>query len=355
MKHKFIFLSLACNIVLAIVLGAIYFTHQIGASLLEKFPVNRVAPASERSAVKKYPVAIILPTSHKAFDSIIRGFEETLINKYKLNVSISIFNANGSRSLLRAQVEEVAQWAYAAAIPIGAVATQLTKEVFMKKKISMPIVFAAVADPEALGIIDATKKERRIVTGSTATTNYPLQIELLFMLKPSIKNVLLVYDPSQPSGRDVYIKQIKHEFAQRGVELKIIEVFNVHEIQQKIPLVIDKDIDLVMILKDNTVVPAVDMLITQCERYGITLFVGDLDSVKKGAVLGFGVREYSFGVDAAKCAYKVLHDGLQPEQVPVRMTDAFRFAINQASLGKQGVSLSDQQYKLLKSVEFVGE
>lgn len=354
MKHKLIFLSLACNILLTGFLGFLYFTQQIEISLLSKIPFNRVSPVERGLSVKKYSIAVIVPASHKALDNIVRGFEETLINKYKLDVRFSVFNANGNRSLLRAQIEEIARGSYSMVLSVAAIATQLTKEVFVKKGVTTPIVFAAVADPESLGIIDSTKKEARVVTGSTATTNYPLQIELLFMLKPVIKNALLVYDPTQPSGREIYIKQIKHEFAQRNVNINIVEVFNIHDIQQKVPLLINGKVDLVMVLKDNTVVPAVDMLISQCERYGITLFASDLDSVEKGAALGFGVREFSFGADAAECAYKILHDNLLSEQVPVKMTDAFRFGVNMASLRKQGVFLNEQQEKLFKTAEFIG-
>ncbi len=45
--------------------------------------------------------------------------------------------------------------------------------------------------------------------------------------------------------------------------------------------------DLVLILKDNTVVSALDALTHLCERYKKPLFASDLNSTEKGAAVAF--------------------------------------------------------------------
>lgn len=351
MRQKIFFLSLIGNVFLTLALGYHFLFQHTQISLFAKYSLNKVAIVD--ASAKKYRIAIVVPATHNALEEIQHGFEESLIRKHKLNVIFSTFNANGNRALLRTQIEEVGQQGFDLVFTIGAAATQLTKEVFLKKGLKIPIVFGAVADPVRLGLVSDINNEHNVVTGSATSTNYPLQIELIFTLKPTIKNVLLVYDPAQSSGLELDRKQIEHLFAQHGATCKAVEIFNTREISQKLPLMINNSIDLIMILKDNTVVPAIDLLVTQCERHGITLLASDLGSVEKGAGIGFGVREYTFGVDAAASAHKILTTHLTAGQVPIKITDAFRFAMNRSAMERQGIHLKEKEFKLLRMAEFI--
>ena len=353
MKRKLIALSWALNVLFVFFSGYLYFHKQAQTALQEKNSLTKISADGEELSDRKYAVAVILPVSHKALVEVQRGFVDVIINKYKLNASFTEYNANGSRPLLLAQIEEVAQKNYDVVFTIGAVATQLTKEIFSKRGIKVPIVFGAVARPVELGLVETLEKSGNALTGAAAITNYPLQIDLLLVVKPSIKNVLLVYDPAQSTGLEVDRVAIEKLFTSKGVSFKAVEVFNVREVQQKLPLLINKDVDLVMILKDNTVVSAIDLIIRLCESYGVTVFVSDLDSVQKGAAIGFGVHEYAFGADAAECACKILRDGLSPDQIPLKLTDKFRFTINRNKLKRQGIKLDEKLLQLLEVVDFV--
>jgi len=355
MKRWLIVVSWILNVFLSFYCGYPYFKGHAQKALMAKMPIQSIPMTTHPLSIQKYKVAILLPATHAALDEIQMSFQETIIKKYKLNTIFKIYNANGNRSLLRAQIEEIGQQPYNLVLTIGAVASQLTKEIFTKRKVTMPVVFAAVVDPIRLGLVQDLSKPEGFITGAAATTNYPLQIDLLMLLKPSLKRVLLVYDPTQSSGLDLDYDLVKKEFANRGVRLDSVQVFSVQEVQKKCPLLINKSYDLIMVLKDNTVVPAMDLIISACERYKITLFVSDLDSVHKGAVLGFGVREKAFGADAAYCAHEILYKGLLPNEVPVKLSSDFRFAINRDRMTSQNMLLDTTLNKLLKLMEFVDE
>ena len=197
MKRKLIALSWALNVLFVFFSGYLYFHKQAQTALQEKNSLTKISADGEELSDRKYAVAVILPVSHKALVEVQRGFVDVIINKYKLNASFTEYNANGSRPLLLAQIEEVAQKNYDVVFTIGAVATQLTKEIFSKRGIKVPIVFGAVARPVELGLVETLEKSGNALTGAAAKTNYPLQIDLLLVVKPTIKNVLLVYYPVQ--------------------------------------------------------------------------------------------------------------------------------------------------------------
>ena len=354
MKKMLFFLSCVFNIVLIVLCTYFYTKYSLQATTLVQSGYQKELISAQKVSSKKHKIAGIIPATHKALDEIVHGFERSLVKDYHLSFFLKIYNANGNRSLLRAQIEDVATSAYDLVVTIGAGPSQLTKEIFTKRCCKTPIVFAGVKDPVVLGLVESFDAKNKI-TGSAAVTDYALQVDLLLMIKPAIKNVLLLYDPTQGSGLESDRQEIEGLFTEKNITFKAAQVFNITEIQQKIPSLISKDIDLVMILKDNTVVPAIDLIIKHCERHGVTAFATDLDSSKKGVALAFGVHESQFGIDAAACAYKILHEGLSSQEVPVKLTKKFRFAINRRKLQAQGVHLEKRFSQLLALTEFVKE
>src|SRR6202030_4169062 len=123
-------------------------------------------------------------------------------------------------------------------------------------------------------------------------------LNLLIALKPSIKQLLLVYDPSQGSGLEKDKYEIADIVKKKNIALHAIEIQNVSEIQQKVTGFMT-NADTIMILKDHTAVSGIDSLIILCQRYHIPLLASDLNSGIKGAVLAYGIREFDSGVAGA--------------------------------------------------------
>jgi putative tryptophan/tyrosine transport system substrate-binding protein len=92
-----------------------------------------------------------------------------------------------------------------------------------------------------------------------------------------------------------------------------------------------------MVLKDNTVVSGLDVLVKLCNQFQIPLMASDLDSPDKGAAFGFGVYEVEFGTEAAKKALQILNEGESPGQIPVTPVSNFDLRINQEAAQKQGI------------------
>lgn len=349
---KFIFLAM--SIMINVLLLGFLLWHLSSQALEKKM---RAVVGDQRDQIfdvransLKHTIAIVTPVTHPALEEIERGFKEALIKEYGFNCVFTVYNANGSRTLLRSQLEEIVQGHCDAIFTIGAMATQMAKEVTAKRKISKPIVFGAVADPVRLGIVQSLENSGNNITGTYAATNYQKQIELLLYLKPETKKLLLIYDPTQSSGLEKDKKEVEALLKEKGVAVKAVEVYHTHEIHQKIESLI-VDVDVVMIFKDNTVVPAVDALIKQCSRHGVTLLTSDLDSVKKGAAMGFGVTEYEFGAASAHNISVLLREKKQPHEIPIFLVDKYRLKINTKTMENQGLRLEKRLLSLLKAVE----
>jgi putative ABC transport system substrate-binding protein len=298
--------------------------------------------------VKPFRIAIVLPVSHAALEEIQQGFVETL-NKSATCV-YDVYNANGDRTLLRSQAEEIVRKEYDLIFTIATQTALIVKEVLLQRGKNVPLVAGAVDYPVENGLVASMENSGNCVTAVTGCDNFEQQIDLLHFLKPGVKKLLLVYNPAPLLEKQR--ERLAQVCAACGITLFVLPVFVVSEISQKLSTVIT-GVDGIIVLKDNLVVSAIESVVSLCNRRGIFLYASDLNSADKGAVLAYGVREYDDGVESAHKAKIILCDHKQPSQVPSSATTTFKFKINGKMLKSQGLELDERLLFILSKGEVV--
>jgi len=339
MKKILLLLSIAANICL------VSYTF-----LLLKKPENLKQAHPDVTVKQKTGnakrVAILTPVSHPALEQIEKGFKETLDQQSSQSYKFTTYNANGSRTLMRSQVEEILQSGYDLMFTIATQPSKMAKEISEKKQNHIPIVFAAANDPDKLGIIKSIESSGNNVTGVTEENDFATQLDLLTTLKPAVKNLLLVYSPSESSSLERDRDTVAAICKTKNITFKTIEVFHANEIYGKVSSGLS-GMDVVMVLKDNTVVSGIDSLIKLCNQHNITLLATDLDSGDKGAAMSFGVQEYDFGKSAAKKAMLILEDNQLPTNIPTTPVNEFKLKINTKTMHHQNLTITKQQLFLM--------
>lgn len=323
-------LQLLCliSIITNLVLGTFFIYQQI--TPLTTTPAHN----------KQFKVAIMQPVSHPALDEIAQGFMETLQKNNKVFYEFTNYNGNGNYSLIRSQAEEAAQTNYDLIFTIGTGCSKTIKEVTGKKQINKPIVFCAVDDPVGNHLVNSLSSSGNNVTGVTVLNNYQKQIDTLLQVKPTIRKALLVYDPAAGSGMEKYKNLVQKIFADKGIDMQSVEIFQSSEILQKSATFIPH-VDVVMVLTDNTVVSGIDSLVKLCNQHGILLFASDLNSGIKGAALAYGVREYETGVESAQKAQLILEKNQTPASIPITPNDAYKIMINRKTMVQQRLKVDN--------------
>lgn len=289
-----------------------------------------------------YRIAILTPTTHPSLELIEKGFIETLSKSNPGAYSFKTYNAQGNKTLMRSEVDEIARKGYDLVFTIGANTTQMSKEVFAKKGNRTPIVFTAVTEPMNLNIIQSEESSGNQITGVKEMTDFKKEINLMRTLNQDIKTILLVYDPTQYGlARDK--DEIEHILAGFGIRLIPLEVFKTNELLQKVSMHI-KEADALLVLKDNTVVPGLDVLVKMSLREKIPLIASDLDSVEKGAAAAFGVSEYIYGEEAALKARQILEDKKPPSQIPITgpRESSYQTVYNKGLLEELGIEIPNE-------------
>lgn len=298
---------------------------------------------SQSSPLKKFNIAILTPTTHPSLEQIERGFIDLIIKEYPNEYSFKTFNALGNKTLMRTEVEEIGRGNYDLVFAIGAGAAQMSKEVFEKKQIMIPIVFSAVPKPLNLNLIADEKSSQNALTGVKEVTDFQRELSILSKLKPKVNTLTLMYDPTL-HGLLEDRKEIEEIVAKMGITLVSVEVFKSNEILAKSSPFIEKT-DVVLVIKDNTVVSGVDALVKLCDRHHKLLMASELDSVDKGAALVFGVSETIYGSEAAKKALLILENGVLPRDIPITSPppEEFYFRADKARLQALGIEFLSKE------------
>lgn len=289
---------------------------------------------------KKVPIAILTPVTHPSLEQIEKGFKETIEANNPGKYRFVTYNAQGNKTVMRGEIEEIAQKGYPLVFTIGALSSQMTREVFAKKDIDMPIVFTCVNDPVGLQIVCSKQAPGGHITGVAELLDFRKELDLVLQYKPDIQQVLLILNPMEP-GLAKDVEEVRTLLQEKGIGLMTVEVFQTNEFMAKVSPLMGRA-DAVLVLKDNTVVSGLDLLIKLCNQYHIPLMASDLDSPDRGAAFGYGVHEVDFGIEGAKKALAILNDHIAPESIPVTPVSKFTFKINREAALAQGISLSKE-------------
>jgi len=280
---------------------------------------------------EKVTIAIVTPITHPSLEQAERGFIQTLEELHPGKCQFVTYNAQGNKTLMRSEIEEIVQKRVDLVFTLGTSASQMAKEVFVKKGIVTPIVFTCVNDPVGFKIVGDS------ITGVVEMLHFDAELEALLSYKPEIKKLLVVYNPAEP-GLQKDIPEIQRLLKGKGIELVTLEVYQTNELLSKVSNAMPT-VDAVVVLKDNTVVSALDVLVKLCDSFKVPLMASDLDSPDRGAAFGYGVYEVAFGQEAAKKASQILFSGISPKAIPVTPVSEFHLRVNEAAAKRQGIVL----------------
>ncbi len=284
---------------------------------------------------KPISIAILTPVTHPSLEQIEQGFVKTMEEQHPGKYHFVTFNAQGNKTLMRSEIEEIARQNFALIFTLGASASQMTREVLSKKGLSTPIVFTCVNDPIGFHIVSSEQTPGGNVTGVKEMLNFKEELAALLNFKPQTKQILLVYNPAEP-GLQKDQQEIERILKEMGIGLTSVETFQTNEIKAKVSPFLETS-DAILVLKDNTVVAGLDVLVKLCDAYQIPLMASDLDSPDRGAAFGYGVHEVDFGKEAAKKALLILNQGTTPGAIPVTPVSEFSLRVNAEAAKRQGI------------------
>ena len=302
---------------------------------------NEVKKSSETGGEKSkdtFKVGITQIVAHPALDSAREGFKDAF-KESGLKVTFDEKNANGeiatANMIANNFVTEKVDLIYAIATSTAQSAAQATNK--------LPVVFSAITDPEAAGLI----KEN--VTGISDRVNVKQQLELLLKLDSKIKKVGVIYNSSEQNSK-VQVDDLKKAASELGITIVEKSVTQVSEIPQASETLV-KSSDALYLPTDNLVASVINLITEKAISAKKIAFGAESAHVKGGALITQGIDYYEMGKEAGKIAVEILKNGKKPSEISFKKMNLNDIVINNKTLAAIGISLPEDIKSKAKTID----
>lgn len=305
------------------------------------FEVNR---GTKETKTIKIGISQIVPNI--ILDSVRQEIINTLAeNGYKEgeNLTIDYQNAQGDMSINQSIAQKFADSDYDLFVGITTPTTQAIANVIKDR----PVVFAAVSDSVKAGLVKDLQHPGGNVTGTSDITLYEQQLDLIKKIKPSVKTIGILYNPSEDAAQSG-LEQAQKYAPQFGLEIVTVTVNTSNDVLVSARSIVDK-VDAFYIIPDSTVVSGQDALIKVAIENKKPLFAYEESGVEKGALATLSTNYAELGKRTGEIIVQIL-EGENPAEIPVIGVTSASLFINTTTAEKIGITFSDEQLAEAKQI-----
>ena len=263
--------------------------------------------ADTTPAVQEFNVAIVQQLDHASLDEIrtaIVAQLQTLAEEKGVKVNIQEFNGQNDATVLNQIGAQVVGDGVDLIIPIATLAAQCM--VTAADGTDIPIVYAAISDPEAAGLTGLSN-----VTGTSDALNTAFILDMMLAANPDIKTVGLLYSNSEANSTTP-IAEAKAYLQEKQIDFVEKTGNTSGEIVEAAASMVGR-VDAVFTPTDNVVMAAEVTVAETLNEAGIPHYTGADSFVAAGAFATCGVNYTELGTYTADMAMDILLGGAVPE------------------------------------------
>ena len=252
-------------------------------------------------------VAIVQQLDHSSLDEIrvaIQAELDKIAAEKKLTIEYKHFNGQNDTSILAQIGTQVVSDGYDIIIPIATLAAQYA--VTAVEGTQIPVVYAAISDPEGAGLTGFDK-----VTGVSDALNTPFILDMMFAADPEIGCVGLLYSLSEPNSVTP-IAEAKAYLDAKNIPYIEKTGNTADEVITAATALVGR-CDAVFTPTDNAIMNVAPSVAEILNKAGIAHYTGADSFVQAGSFATCGVNYTELGIYAAQMAMDVLLTGNVPE------------------------------------------
>ncbi len=310
----------------------------IGATLL--------AAAGLVQAEDVRTVAITQIVEHPALDAVYEGVKDELAEQgfeEGKNLEVMHESAQGN-SAIASQIAR--KFVGASPDVIVAIATPSAQTVAAAAR-ELPVIFSAVTDPVGAKLVPSLEASGTNIAGVSDMLPIDKHIDLLQRVMPDAKRIGTVYNPGEANAVSL-VNLLEERLAARDLELVKAAATKTSEVLGAARSLVGKT-DAIYLTTDNTVISAVEAVISVGERASIPVFAADTATVSRGAVTALGFNYYNHGRQTGAMVARVLN-GTSPGDMAVETMDTLDLFVNPEAAERMGITLSDDLIRDAKEV-----
>lgn len=298
--------------------------------------------SKEKSSGKTYKVGIVQYVDDASLNQIQQSLQDELDARgKKANVTFDYkdytYNGQADQSTLNQIMADLISKEVDIIIPIATPAAVVAQSALEDSQI--PMVFSAVSDPVAAGLVESMDAPGGNITGVSDALNTEAVLKLITSGDAKIKKLGLLYDKSQDSSKNP-IKDAKAYCKKNGIAVVEKTGTTNDEISLAADALIAAGVDAVFTPTDNTVMLAELAIYEKFVKAKVPQYCGADSFALNGAFCGYGVNYVELGKETADMVVDILVNGKQAKDMAVKILDNGCVTVNTETADAIGVDYS---------------
>ena len=291
-------------------------------------------------------IGIIQYMSHPSLDNCYNGIISALENS---GIEYTVDYQTGSSSSADADCTNFAKNMVAAnSDMIIAIATPAAKAAFAATDdTEIPVIFCAVSDPIAAGLVESMEAPGYICTGTSDVLDLEAQVAIIKAMQPDVKSIGILYTSSEDNSI-TNLKNFKSVCDKENIEVIATAVQGASDIPSAAEELASK-VDCINNFTDNNVVNNLSVVLSAADKYGIPVYGSEEEQVVNGCLASVSIDYVALGKVTGEMAVEVLN-GADASAMPVKTITEATPIINSSVLKKLGLSIPEG-YSEVKTIE----
>lgn len=226
--------------------------------------------------------------NHVALDAAEKGLQDAFFNRKILPSKAEIILSNAQGNITNSvQISK-----YHASIKphfMIAIATPAAQTNLRAKKAGTIVAFVAVTDPVAAKLTDQEE-----IIGVSDMPPVEELINLAIEIFPAMRNVGVIYNSGEVNSLKT-MEKLEQILKNKNIGIKKVSIINSNDIKLAIQKLVGL-VDLIYLPQDNTVVSALENIISISKGVKIPLISNDPTLVEQGIFIAYGTNYYKSGI-----------------------------------------------------------
>ncbi len=282
-------------------------------------------------------VAILQYMPHSSLDNCTQGIKNAL-DEAGIEYDVQVGSSGSADTDCQSYAQQMVASNYDLIIAVATPAAMSAYSAVQNASSDTPVVFSAVSDPVAAGLVETMEAPGKNCTGTADAIDIAGQIELIKTLQPEIKTLGVFYTTSEANSIS-QLKTLQAECAKAGIELKSQGIAEASELASAAAALVPQ-VDAITNLTDNNVVDNMNVFLEQADAAKIPVYGSEIEQVKKGCLASASIDYVALGERTGQIAVDILGGKDAVSYPAVTVTDSF-LVINPDTASKLGIDIPE--------------
>jgi putative tryptophan/tyrosine transport system substrate-binding protein len=200
-----------------------------------------------------------------------------------------------------------------------------------------PVVFTCVTDPIAAGAGKSRTEHLPFLTGVGSFPPVSRMLDMMQKLVPELRAVGVMYNPAEAnSAKELTVA--REIFRTRGVRLEEVAIAGSNEVLQAVQILAGRNIQIVWVPGDNTVVEGYEGAVKGAKDAGLPLITDECSDLSRGGLACLGISLRQAATASGKLAGRVIR-GENPQTISLGEVAVEELSISRASAEQLGIAI----------------